>query len=218
MSCKLFIIPRSYAERDCTHYRFSDDIAHSLGSIFDALESVCDSEQACEKRREVAHAVTSMLELWMNSYFANRRECVERAFCSCNRDAARHGLWAWAVAEMARFVCKAIRCDRIGTLVGSKIFFSHFQFYNGSKTSEVDPRKPFSDKEFGTGSEGRQRRRGLRLSFHRLSGVRVQVHDGGIQVDFGSVHRRGKVATNDEMGLSTQKIICHVVNLNGGFL
>ena len=110
---KLFIIPRSYAERDCTHYRLRDDIAHSLGSIFDALESFCESEQVCEKRREVAHAVTSMLELWMNSYFANHRECVERAFCSCNRDAARHGLWAWAVAEMARFVCKAILWDSL---------------------------------------------------------------------------------------------------------
>ena len=80
---------------------FSDDIHWSLGSIFDSLETSCDSDGVCQKRREVAHAIISMLELWVNSFFVNRRECLERAFCSSNQDAARHGLWAWAVAEIA---------------------------------------------------------------------------------------------------------------------
>ena len=91
-------------ERDCKPNPFSDDIDHSLESIFESLETSCDLDHVCEKRREVAHAVISMMELWLNSYFANRRECLERAFCSSNRDAARHGLLAWAVAEMARLL------------------------------------------------------------------------------------------------------------------
>ena len=97
-------IPRTFGERDSKHYPFSDDIDHSLESIFDALVTSCYSDHVCEKRREVAHAVISMMDLWLNSYFANRRECLERGFCSSNRDAARHGLLAWAVAEMARLL------------------------------------------------------------------------------------------------------------------
>ena len=31
---------------------------------------------------------------------------------------------------------------------------------------------------------------------------------------FGSAHRRGKVAANDEMGLPTGKILSHIVNLD----
>ena len=81
---------------------FSEDISHSLETILDALKTSCGSDEQCDRRKEVAHSIISMLELWINSFFANRRECLERAFCLSNRDAARHGLWAWAVAELGR--------------------------------------------------------------------------------------------------------------------
>ena len=81
---------------------FSEDINHSLEAIFDALKTSCGLDLLCDRRTEVAYSIVSMLELWMNAFFANRRECLERAFCLSNRDAARHGLWGWAVAELAR--------------------------------------------------------------------------------------------------------------------
>jgi hypothetical protein len=55
-------------------------------------------------RYEMAQSVASMIVLWLRSFLVNHRDCLERAFCEANREAAQHGLWAWAVAELARLV------------------------------------------------------------------------------------------------------------------
>ena len=60
------------------------------------------SEAGLDLRYEAALSVTSMLNLWTRMFLANRRECLERIFCSANEEAARSGFTAWAIAEVGR--------------------------------------------------------------------------------------------------------------------
>ena len=88
---------------------------------------------------------------------------------------------------------------------------SVFQFCNNSSASEPDTRKFFTNEELGTGSKDGQRRSRLRINFCRLSYERVEIHDGGAQVGFGSVLRWRERATTYEMGLPTKTIFCGLV-------
>ncbi len=87
----------------------SADISWSLNEVYNVLQHHVPGKSTSKNVRfEIAFAVSVMLVLWAKSFIANRRECVERAFCQSNRDAADRGLWAWAVAELTR-------CDNVST-------------------------------------------------------------------------------------------------------
>ena len=52
----------------------------------------------------LASGTVILMNLWFSCHLINRRECLNRRFCTANEEAAKSGLVQWAMAELGRYV------------------------------------------------------------------------------------------------------------------